>query len=108
MEALQRLLIKMYMTMNPGKTPNAEGIKAIENLAENASHSNLTSVNNNSSCQTFYKHYQTFLFEVRDEILGKRAQFWVRYMDKVLLILRFQRATKGNNFDLHLACLKDM
>lgn len=108
MEALQRQLIKVFMTMNPDKNPDAEGMKAIENLAENPSYSNLTSVNDNLSCETFYSDYQTFLIEVREGTLGKTAQFWIGYMDKVSLILRFQRATKENNFDLHLACLEDM
>lgn len=34
------------------------------------------------------------------------AQFWLSYMDKVWTILQFQRATKENNFELHLASLE--
>lgn len=33
---------------------------------------------------------------------------WIGYVEKVALVLRFQRATKENNLDLHLACLEDI
>ena len=82
------------MTKNNGKNPDAEGMKAIENLSAHLSYSNLTSVNDNLSCQTFHSHYQTFLTEVIEGTMGKTAQFWIGNMDKVSLILRFQRATK--------------
>lgn len=75
---------------------------------ENPSYCHSISVSENESRQTFYTNYQTFLVEVGEGKLGKAAQFWVGYMKKVALVLRFQRATKKNNFDLHLACLEDM
>jgi hypothetical protein len=83
-------------------------MKLIESLADNPSCCLLTSVNENESCQKFYNNYQSFLVEVREGKLGKTAQFWIGYVEKVALVLRFQRATKENNFDLHLACLEDM
>ena len=39
---------------------------------------------------------------------GQTAQFWVNYMDKVWLVLRFIRATKENDLDLHIACLAEL
>ena len=38
--------------------------------------------------------------------LGKTAQFWLRYMEKVGLILQFHRATKENCLVLHLASVQ--
>ena len=40
--------------------------------------------------------------------LRKTAQFWVKYMDTVWLLLRFLRATKTNNFMAHLQCLQEL
>ena len=34
---------------------------------------------------------------------GKTAQFWVRYMDIIQIILTFIRATKENGIDTHIA-----
>lgn len=107
-EALQKLLLTIFMTLNPESNPDAEGMKHIKNLAENPSSCHLTHVYENESCQTFYRNYQTFLVEVSEGKLGKTAQFWFGYMEKVALVLRFQRATKEYNFDLNLACLEDM
>lgn len=64
------------------------------NLTENPSYINLAHVYEYVSCQTF-------LVEVREGKLGKTAQFWIGYVDKMALILRFQRSK--NNYDLHLA-----
>ena len=36
------------------------------------------------------------------------AQFWVNYMEMAALALKFLRATKKNDMDLHLAALQDM
>ena len=40
--------------------------------------------------------------------MGKTAQFWMRYVDRVWNILNFQLATKENNLSLHLGCLEKM
>ena len=40
--------------------------------------------------------------------LGKTAQFWMRYVDRVWNILNFQLATKENNLSLHRGCLEKM
>ena len=37
-----------------------------------------------------------------------KTQLWLYYMDMIWLVLRFLRATKENNLDLHLACLQEM
>ena len=52
--------------------------------------------------------YSSFKEKVRNRELGKTAQFWINYMDKVWLILQFQRANKENNLDLHMFCLQEM
>ena len=38
--------------------------------------------------------------------IGKTAQFWVNYMKMVVQALKFLRATKRNDIDLHLAVLQ--
>lgn len=53
--------------------------------------------------------YFKYRNEVRIENYGPTAMFWMQYnMDRVYLVLKFLRATKENNFDLHLACVQEM
>ena len=52
--------------------------------------------------------YEYFKEEVRAGRHGKTSQFWVQYMDRVWLLLRFLRATKMNDLDLHITCLQQL
>ena len=44
----------------------------------------------------------------RNGNFGKTAQFWIGYIDLIWLILTFIKATKENNFHLHLATLYEL
>lgn len=56
----------------------------------------------------YQKSNLLFKEKVRDGHLGKTAQFWIWYTDKVWLILCFLQATKENDLDLHIASLRQM
>ena len=64
----------------------------------------MTHSKNEAFC-SFYARYKGFKQSWRDGHLGKTAQFWIRYMDLVWLILNLIKATKMNDFQLHLASL---
>ena len=71
-------------------------------------HKNLSERLSNDSCTNMLNKYIEFRDYVRRGDLGKTAQMWMQYLDLVWMLLRFLRATKENNFSLHLASLEDM
>ena len=77
-------------------------------LSADPSEENLLNVVSNESCVEFLNRYAKFKEEASDGKLGKTAQFWLRYMEKVWLMLRFLRVTKENNLELHIATLEQM
>ena len=63
------------------------------------------------SCEEFEELsilYTKYRQEVSNGTHGKTAQFFLQYMDRVWLLLRFDEATKSNNFDLHLSSLQQL
>lgn len=61
-----------------------------------------------SRMRAVWNRHAKFKEEACDGKLGKTAKFWLRYMEKVWLMLRFLRATKENNLELHIATLEQM
>ena len=59
----------------------------------------------NGNYENLFDVYELFKEKVRSGDFGKTPKFWMDYMDKIWLVLRFLRATKLNNLDLHVACL---
>ena len=62
---------------------------------------------NTETFQELLSLYQQFL-SLLASCYGPMAQFWLSYMDIVLLILRFIRATKEGNWSLHMRCVREM
>ena len=53
-------------------------------------------------------HYVKFIEEACDGKLGKTAQFWLKYIKKVWLMLRLLTATRENDLELQIATLEQM
>ena len=110
-EALERILFQVYESLH-GCLFDDQGATTLDHLAKNPCKDNLLaclaseSCNKylaSESCNKYLDRYDKFKETVRQGALGKTAQFWLSYMEKVGLILQFQRAIKDNRLTLHLA-----
>ena len=106
-EALERLLLDVYESLY-GQLVDKEGTAVLDHLAKEPCKATLLAAVASESCQKSLRHLDEFKESVRQGKLGKTARFWLSYMDKVGLILLFQRAIKGNNLMLYLASLQKM
>ena len=106
-EALERILLQVYESLH-GCLFNEQGVTTLDHLAKNPCKDNLLACLASESCNKSLDRYDEFKETVRQGALGKTAQFWLSYMEKVGLILQFQRATKENCLTLHLASLQRM
>ena len=106
-EALERILLQVYESLH-GFLFDKQGVTTLGHLAKNPCKDNLLECYASESCNESLDRYDEFKGTVRQGALGKTAQFWLSYMEKVGLILQFQRATKENSLTLHLASLHRM
>ena len=106
-EALERILRQVYESLH-GCLFDEQGVTTLDHLAKNPCKDNLLACLASESCNKSLDRYDEFKETVRQGALGKTAQFWLSYMEKVGLILQFQRATKENCLTLHLASLQRM
>ena len=106
-EALERILRQVYESLN-GCLFDEQGVTTLDHLAKNPCKDNLLACLASESCNKSIDRYNEFKETVRRGALGKTAQYWLSYMEKVGLILQFQRATKENCLTLHLASLQRM
>ncbi|KAK3735621.1 hypothetical protein QZH41_007397 [Actinostola sp. cb2023] len=107
LEALERLLLDVFENQHEEELTE-ETKELLCRLADDPCEENLSNALSSESCAELLLHYSEFKAKVCDGQLGKTAQFWLKYMEKVWLILRFLRATKENNFELHIASLEQM
>lgn len=107
LEALERLLLQLFESSR-AVTLDEEGQGKMKRLSQNPSTETLSEVLANESCMNLLTLYSEFKHNARRGEMGKTAQFWLMYMDRVWLVLHFQRATKENNLDLHMSCLQSM
>ena len=103
-EALERILLQVYESSH-GCLFDKQGVTTLDHLAKNPCKDNLLArlAMPSESCNKSLDRYDEFKETVRQDVLGKTAQFWLSYMEKVGLILQFQRAIKDNRLTLHLA-----
>ncbi|KAK3701946.1 hypothetical protein RRG08_017837 [Elysia crispata] len=106
LEALERLLFTAF-EQNTGSVDVSDKLvveakELVTNLGSNAAETTLAS----QAFDQLFAQYKYFKEEVRAGRHGKTSQFWVQYMDRVWLLLRFLRATKMNDLDLHITCLQ--
>ena len=106
-EALEQILLQVYESLH-GCLFDEQGVTTLDHLAKNPCKDSLLACLASESCNKSLDRYVEFKETVRQGMLGKTAQFWLSYMEKVGLILQFQRATKENCLTLHLASLQRM
>ena len=108
LEALERLLFTAF-EQNTGSVDVSDKLvveakELVTNLGSNAAETTLAS----QAFDQLFAQYEYFKKEVRAGRHGKTSQFWVQYMDRVWLLLRFLRATKMNDLDLHITYLQQL
>ena len=94
-EVLERILLQIYELL--------QGVATLGHLANNPCKDNLLACLASESYKKSLDRCDEFKGTVRQGALGKTAQFCLSYMEKVGLILQFQRATKENSLTPHLA-----
>lgn len=107
LEALERMLLASFQD-EKGLVIDEEEMKLMSNLAKTPSKENISIVKSNSKWKEWMQKYEEYRAKVRSGEKGKTAQFWIGYMDKAWLLMRFLRATKENDLTLHIACLHEM
>ena len=63
---------------------------------------------NNNEMLALIEDYLAFCDQVRAGGLGKTPQFWLSYMDHILIILKVMRSMKTNDFELYAFCISKM
>jgi hypothetical protein len=108
LEALERLLFDAFRKETDAQALIEVVHNATSSMMEEPTSENMQGVTANESCRRLFEKLCTYKDKVRNGELGKTAQFWIQYMDRIWLVLRFLRATKENNLDLHLACVQEL
>ncbi|KAK3742892.1 hypothetical protein RRG08_061489 [Elysia crispata] len=108
LEALERFLFTSF-EQNTGSVDVSDKLvveakELVTNLGSNAAETTLAS----QAFDQLFAQHEYFKEEVRAGRHGKTSQFWVQYMNRVWLLLRFLRATKMNDLDLHITCLQQL
>ena len=106
-EALERILVQVYEWLH-GCLFDKQGLTTLDLLTKTPCKHNLLECLTSENCNESLERYDKFKETVRQGALGKTAQFWLSYMEKVGLILQFHRATKENCLALQLASLQRM
>lgn len=107
LEALMRLNWQAFVQSNKESLRRPQML-AVEKALYNV-RKGLTSI----EIQTLYdapevKDLQRSLEEFNQSSSSKMSEFWQSYIQMVALLLRFIRATREGDWNLHLACIKDM
>ena len=109
LEALERLLFEVFQAQDQsGEGLSDESENGLRKLTEKPDSEQFQSLITSQDFKNLFDQYEAFKNSVRNSSLGKTAQFWPGYMDIIWLILCFIRATKENNFALHLTALYEL
>ena len=85
-EALERILPQVYESLHDCLFDEQE-VTTLYHLAKNPCKDNLLACLASESCNKSLNRYDAFKETVQQDALGKTAQFWLSYMEKVGLIL---------------------
>ena len=109
MEAMERLRLQQFGKWCAVNKVDVDfegiGTHVIE-LRSNCTKQNLETFLSSKAYQQLFDLYNDFCANHYDPMF----QFWSSYIDLVLLLMRFMRATKGHKsgWQLQLACIRDM
>ena len=107
-ESLERLLLDRYLETRSLKGLSGDLLQAIDHIIHERSSENLDAAMQNKALANFLKEYSLLRQQVRSGSLGKTAQFWLTYMNHVLLVLSLLYAVTINDYYLYGARLSKM
>ena len=107
LEALEYLCWDHFLDIN-NITIGAEEMDLLAEVSRNPTKDNIQNFIKKSKCVTLMDKYEDHKCKIREGAYGKTPQFWMWFMDKIWLMLRFFRATKTNSIPLLVACIDDM
>ena len=107
-DALERLLIEAFLenTSTDSSDINPTTIPEMSDLASSPCSDNLQSVLNSDQCQGLLSRYEKWKCDVRAGKLGRTAQFWLKYSDCVMTLMRFQQSIKLNDLSLYIETMR--
>ena len=104
LEALERLLLKKFEEVH-GLDCASEANDVLDTAISNPSQDVVNQAVENGNYENLFDLYESFKKKVRSGDFGITPKSWMDYMDKIWLVLRFLKAAKLNDLDLHVACL---
>ena len=112
LESLERLLLDQFHERENEDSLFAslpeETRDKIDNLKLSQSKHAMGELMSDNLFLAYIRKYMVFKKSARDGAVGKTAQFWMSYMDHILLVLALIRAVKTNAFKLYAECLNMM
>ena len=106
LESLQQLLLEKFLSESREATELFQQLSDDLKLCKDRLQ--LEAILSKPSAVLSFELYTTFKESIISGEKGSTPQFWLQYAERIWLILRLLRATKENDFDLHLSCLQDM
>ena len=107
-ESLERLLLDRYLETRSSKGLPDDLLQAIDHIINKRSSENLDAAMQNKALANFLEEQFLFRQQVHGGSLGKTAEFWLTYMNHVLLVFSLLYAVKINDYYLYGTCLSKM
>ena len=106
-DALEHLCWENFLKVN-NLNIGKEEMELLAKLSKDPTNDNIQNFVKHAKCVTLLAQYEEHKAKIRAGGCGKTPQFWLWFMDKIWLLLRFLRATKCNNIPLLIACMDEM
>ena len=87
---------------------SAEALEQIKTFSENPSLDVLSMLLSDDEVFARLEKHKVFCERIRNGQEGKTAQFWMKYLDHISLVLGLMCFVKENNFELYAYCLTQM
>jgi hypothetical protein len=104
LEGLERMLMEKFMNTQAAK----DQMEEVAEMVKDPSRLDLEAIIQHDSVIQLHDSYRKYRQSILNGEMGKTSQFWLMYAERIWLVLRLLRATKQNDFDLHLSCVQDM
>ena len=105
LEGLERLFLQKFLQDRPEAKHVMD--KVTENL-DYPSHENHQVTLQEECTSQLFNMFANYRKSVLNGKMGKTAQFWLMYAERIWIVLRLLRATKQNDLELHIASVGEM
>ena len=108
LEAMERLLFETFEQNQSNKRVLEKAKQVFENGISDLNSLNWKDLKNCEAFEELSILYVKYREEIRLGKHGKTSQFFLQYMDRVWVLLRFDEATKSNDIELHMSSLQQL